>query len=46
VILAKMVIRRFLRFHGVKYSGARLYWQHFEIVKDFKILVKKEHGLK
>jgi hypothetical protein len=46
VILAKIVIRRFLRYFRNKYRYRKQFWQYFEIKKDFKVLTKKEHGLK
>ena len=45
VILAKIIIRRFLRYYRKKHRSRKKYWQYFCIEKDFKILIKKEHKL-
>jgi len=46
VILAKIIIRRFLKYFRRKYKRNKEYWRHFNIEKDFNILIKKEHSLK
>ena len=45
VILAKITIRRFLRYFRRKHRSRKQFWQYFEIKKDFNILTKKEHEL-
>ena len=45
VILAKIIIRRFLRYFRRKHRSRKQFWQYFEIEKDFNILTKKEHEL-
>jgi len=42
VILAKITIRRFLRYYRKKYRFRKKYWEYFEIEKNFNLLVKKK----
>ena len=45
VILAKVVIRKFLRYFRLKHRSRKKFWNYFKIEKDFNLLIKKEHEL-